>query len=72
VTAIDRFDDTPASPDDITAFVQEWLFIGLLTNVLGTVGKTVNLHDIGRRKTEDDDAQCCVMVTTPALSGYWD
>jgi hypothetical protein len=69
---IGRIDGTPTTPDETVAFIQEWLFFGLLADALKLAGLEVSLQDFVCKQAGGDDGCSQLVVTTAALSGYLD
>ena len=64
---IKRLDGTIATPRQVAAFLQEWLFFGLLNDALKVAGVQVELTDFVR-----EDATTEAVITTRHLRRYLD
>lgn len=69
---ITRLDGSAATHAEITAFIQEWLFFGVLADALEIAGLTVNFSHFVRQVTVDESQCPGFVVTTIALRLYID
>ena len=70
--AIGRLDGTPTTSNEIVAFIQEWLFFGLLKDALKLVGIQVNLCEFVRHEFVGPGECGQRVITTATLPAYLD
>src|SRR5947207_3987519 len=69
---VTRLDGSATTPAEISAFIQEWLFFGVLADVLEVAGLRVNFHHFLRPATGEETQCSHFVVTTSALRHYID
>ena len=67
-----RLDGSASTPAEVAAFVQEWLFFGVLAEVLTIAGLSVNFNHFVRPATVEESRYSRLIVTTVALRYYID